>query len=89
MSGTNGSGGKASAATTVTVNSEPEAKKTDHTSDGSSGAALTISAYPSSITTYSRFFVYTVTPTSIKEAPGSPHTLSSPGVDALIVVPKL
>ena len=89
LSGTGGNGKTASASTTVTVNSEPKAKETKPASNGSSAPVLTISAYPPSITTYSRLFVYTVTPTSITEAPGSPYTLSSPGVDALIVVPKL
>jgi len=89
LSGTGGNGKTASASTTVTVNSEPKAKETKPVSNGSSAPALTISAYPTSITTYSRLFVYTVTPTSITEAPGSPYTLSSPGVDALVVVPKL
>ena len=89
LSGTGGNGKTASASTTVTVNSEPKAKQSKPVSNESAAPALTISAYPTSITTYSRLFVYTVTPTNITEAPGSPYTLSSPGVDALIVVPNL
>jgi hypothetical protein len=89
LSGTGGNGKKASASTTVTVNSEPKAKETKPVSHESSAPALTISASPTSITTYSRLFVYTVTPTNITEAPGSPYTLTGPGVDALIVVPKI
>jgi hypothetical protein len=89
ISGTKIGGGKTSAVATVTVYSKPAAKDANPSSEASSEPALSISAYPTSITTYSRLFVYTVTPTTVSEAPGSPYTLSSPGVDALIVVPKL
>jgi hypothetical protein len=89
ISGIGPGGGKVSASAKVTVNSEAAAKNTDVISNGSSEPTLTISANPTSITTYSRLFVYTVTPTSITEAPGSPYVLHNPGVNALIVVPKL
>jgi len=89
ISGTKVGGGKASAAAKVTVISKPTAKGDNPTSNASSESPLSISAFPTSITTYSRLFVYTVTPTTITETPGSPYTLSGPGVNALIVVPKL
>jgi len=89
ISGIKVGGGKTSTAATVTVYSKPTDSTSKPAADANSEPALTISAFPTSITTYSRLFVYTVTSTSITEAPGSPYTLSTPGVDALIVVPKL
>jgi outer membrane protein assembly factor BamB len=35
-----------------------------------------------------QLYVYTITPASITGAPGSPYTISAPGANALIVVPK-
>jgi hypothetical protein len=89
LSGVLANGKKTSVTATVTVNSDSAAKGERSASSPDSAPALTLSASPTSITTYSRLFVYTVTPTSINEAPGSPYVINTPGVNALIVVPKL
>jgi hypothetical protein len=87
--GTKVGGGTVFAAATVTVHSDPADRKALSGSVGNSGATVSITASPTSINTFSQLFVYSVTPTSITAAPGSPYALPDPGVNALIVVPKL
>ena len=88
LSGIGANGKKVSASATVTVNSTPSARDASLNPSPDATSALTLSAYPTTLTTYSRLFVYTVTPTTISQAPGSPYVINKPGVNALIVVPK-
>jgi hypothetical protein len=89
ISGTPVSGSKASASTTVTVHTAPAGAAAVAAEPNATSSTMSISASPNSINTFSQLFVYTVTPTSIAAVPGSPYTITTPGVNALFVVPKL
>jgi hypothetical protein len=85
ISGMGVGGRKVSVAATVTVNSKPAAREADLPSNGDSCPQVSITAIPTSITPFGGLFVYTVTPTTINEAPGSPYPIR--GAQNLIVHP--
>lgn len=88
ISGTGTNGQSVSASAEVTVNAKPSSGKVAPTRNSGSQPTLSITASPTSINTFSQLFVYTATPTSIVQAPGSPYVISASGVNSLIVVPR-